>query len=424
MEDLQFTLLFNLPENCLYWNFIYLSSRQNKEMEVHHLKLLKYFMIFTGHWNFRETNSIFIQFYTKFRRIFLVHYLLMTQLMLITIPMVWPCKERVVDLFCLYIQYVNVGIMVMILVKSPKIQKSLDCILSYEELNLKKEDVGTRQLYLKYANLNSRVVILIFTLISSVGAFWYITGIRNTFSIEESVECPLMKGILYQVWYPFDVKKYHWLVFINDLVLLFNALNITVYCKVMIVSMMIFMLSQIKILQFLLTSIGKRSLENPEMDESIEVNVVISFVERHQQILKLIDLLKSAVEEIILIQYFSSTSEIAAYLIQTITSRSAFDVLRNCAALSMLVSEVFILFWFANETKIQSEAISDIIYNELPWYTYKRHVNMVLKLMMRRSQRAMSFKAIFLGEICLDTFTKLMKLCYSVVTCFSSLMDI
>lgn len=103
-------------------------------------------------------------------------------------------------------------------------------------------------------------------------------------AIEPTPECPLVKGFLYQVWYPVDKEKYYNLMRVNDVFTLFNAINMAIYCKVVIVALMIFLLGQLKILQFELTLLGK--IKGESYDRNRLCNSLLYCVKRHQEIFR------------------------------------------------------------------------------------------------------------------------------------------
>lgn len=146
--------------------------------QVHHFRLLKYLMLTTGHWKFKSKNQILVKIYYLFRRIFLVHFLIMTLLLGVTIPMSWKCRPRVMELTSLFIQYMNIGIMVIILIYSPKVQQCIDYTLNYERDHLENEGEVNKVIYDKYCKLTHKIISIQYIGISIVGGYWYATSQR------------------------------------------------------------------------------------------------------------------------------------------------------------------------------------------------------------------------------------------------------
>nr|CAH7748361.1 unnamed protein product [Callosobruchus chinensis] len=120
----------------------------------------------------------------------------------------------------------------------------------------------------------------------------------------------------------------------------------------------------------------------------------------------MVQFIQKSLSKILFIQYFSSSCELAAFLIFMLTSNSFFNALRSLGAFTMLAYEVFVVFWFANEVQIQSVAVSDAIYLSCNWIKYGKKVNNTLLQMLLRSQTPASFKAFFIGNVSLSSFTR------------------
>lgn len=142
-----------------------------------HLKLQRYIMLFIGTWNFKRYNNPFLIAYKAYSFFIFWHYIVMTQLVVVSVPMQWECKSRVIELICYYIQYTN-NIIMMILSKFSNLQKVLDHILDYEETKIQSTTNVEQKIYFKYAKLNNRVSLFVMALLLGTSVYWYTISIR------------------------------------------------------------------------------------------------------------------------------------------------------------------------------------------------------------------------------------------------------
>nr|CAH7748359.1 unnamed protein product [Callosobruchus chinensis] len=289
------------------------------------------------------------------------------------------------------------------LVNSKNVRKIIDYIQEYENGDrLNSETSYFKETYKKYSSLNNNIGILLFSVRMSVGTIWYFVGVRASLKAVSTAECPCIKGILYQVWYPFDTKKYISVILVNDIMFILDTIIISISCKGTLIAIMIFMISQLKILQHKIETIDERVQGN---DQELHVDI-LRRINEHQEILRMVQFIQKSLSKILFIQYFSSSCELAAFLIFMLTSNSFFNALRSLGAFTMLAYEVFVVFWFANEVQIQSVAVSDAIYLSCNWIKYGKKVNNTLLQMLLRSQTPASFKAFFIGNVSLSSFTR------------------
>ncbi|KAG5866754.1 hypothetical protein JTB14_037160 [Gonioctena quinquepunctata] len=86
--------------------------------------------------------------------------------------------------------------------------------------------------------------------------------------------------------------------------------------------------------------------------------------------------------------------------------------------LLMILSQLFLFLWFANDIKVESSAIPNIIYTDTNWLSYNVRTRKILIMMMTRSQKPMTCYSAAIGEMTIETFKNMLKLCYSITTFF------
>nr|AUF73043.1 odorant receptor [Anoplophora chinensis] len=366
-------------------------------------------MLLIGTWNFKSYNNAILVMYKAYSYFIFWHYVVMTQLVMVSIPIQWDCKIRVIELICFYIQYTNNIIMMVLSKYSNKMQKVFDHILDYEDVKMRSTTNVEQKIYFKYAKLNKRVSLFVTAILLGTSVYWYTTSVRYSLFGQPTDVCPLTKGTIYQIWLPSIIRKYHWLMIVNDIVFFISVINITLYREIIMFAISIFMLGQIKILQQNVRDLEKTSEEvrnsrNVSYDDALLISVV-KCAKEHQQVTKLMEIVQSATSIFILVLYFSNTFEMAAYLFQLISEKSIYNILRPLYVFTLMVSQLYIFYNYTNEILVESTALCDVIYNETNWIDYNQVIKKNLLLMMRRSQKQLSFKAAGLGDMSLQTFT-------------------
>ncbi|CAH1989506.1 unnamed protein product [Acanthoscelides obtectus] len=129
-------------------------------------------------------------------------------------------------------------------------------------------------------------------------------------------------------------------------------------------------------------------------------------------------LVQAAIKEVILIQYLSYSIDTAAFLIPVLIEEIFVQRIRFMFGLFMAVSQMFVFFWFANVLQVESAEICHFLYNENDWLKCDKDQSKLLQMMMTMSQRRLVLKAVAVGEMDIGCFTKMMRLCYSIVTFF------
>ncbi|KAG5866755.1 hypothetical protein JTB14_037160 [Gonioctena quinquepunctata] len=72
--------------------------------------------------------------------------------------------------------------------------------------------------------------------------------------------------------------------------------------------------------------------------------------------------------------------------------------------LLMILSQLFLFLWFANDIKVESSAIPNIIYTDTNWLSYNVRTRKILIMMMTRSQKPMTCYSAAIGEMTIETF--------------------
>ncbi|KAG5866949.1 hypothetical protein JTB14_023029 [Gonioctena quinquepunctata] len=404
----------------------------------------------------------------------------MTQDILLSIWMFRRCHERIMELSCYYVQYSNVIIMGY-LTRRYKMRQVLDYISNYEKNPVNDHE---RNIYEKYAKLNRNVGFSIFFVITIAASIWYTS---NTFQDDSVDDCPRERGLSFQIWYPGDLyNEHYWVTLIADLTFFAIVFFSLALIRTVTLTFMIFILGQIKVLQHMIktmdeNSIGFMKRKNITADDAL-LQMTVFCVEKQQEIQRLLSLVNNACKEFISIGFFSNSMELALFMmglsililetlsaVQTVrkfpyhrkcvhftgdqgnpqpaetTEDSIIGVLRQMVILLMILSQLFLFLWFANDIKVEiifkchqtshssidlpdeqidesfiefnlfigflskslrskSSAIPNIIYTDTNWLSYNVRTRKILIMMMTRSQKPMTCYSAAIGEMTIETF--------------------
>nr|CAH7748354.1 unnamed protein product [Callosobruchus chinensis] len=161
----------------------------------------------------------------------------------------------------LYIHAIT-AVAITILLKTKKTKRCFQAIIEFEERLFKNEGPEVLAVYLKQCrSTNSLCVFLGGTIIATAVA-WFVIGIRESYTLVPTDTCPFIRGAVFQLWYPFSTEKYAWACTVYDTFFILITTMLFTYYKTAPLNLILFVISQIKILQYKVTVICKNS--NPE----------------------------------------------------------------------------------------------------------------------------------------------------------------
>ncbi|KAJ8982790.1 hypothetical protein NQ317_018491, partial [Molorchus minor] len=368
----------------------------------------KYIMILVGKWYIGFPNRTVNRIYKTYSLFVEAYFVLMTQQILISAIYYRKCPERTMELICYYIQYSNSNIC-SLMSKRKTIKAVFNHIIDHERQYISQP---RGDIYLKYTKLNLKVVKFFVVLTVIAAVIWYIIAVKNTFSAKIDALCIVKKALNYQIWYPYNLyNNYFWITLLADVLIYICVVSVHIYNKITPVSFLIYILGQVKILQEMIRCIEKDAndiqsrMDNGSHDKAVFV-AINKCATKHQEVIRLMTLIDIGCKEIVLISFFTNSLELAAYAIKLLTEEEVFGALRTIAVICTTIAQLFIFFWFANEVKVESAAISDIIYYETDWLNYGNLARRHLSLMMMRSQRPLTISAAAIGDMSLDTFNR------------------
>ncbi|CAG9858376.1 unnamed protein product [Phyllotreta striolata] len=370
----------------------------------------------TGQWQFEHTSAL-VSIYNKFSDFLLIIFIFCTHYIVLALPFYYKCEKALIEIIFYYVHFI-IAIVLTVLLKSKSIRSFLRWIIRYEK-STRFEHQQEIEIYQYYCKMNNNITVFFVIVINIVSWMWYALNKRVSPSEELGPHCPDIRGYVFKIWYPFEIEDFPWICATFDFVTVFCGMMLFCYYKIMPMSLIIFLMCQLNLLKFRIRSFD----ETKDRNGLARSERLAGIFRMHQLCIRLMNWIQYSLKEIILIQYCSYVLDTAAFMIQLLTEETMRGKMPCFAGFMMTVIQMYIFFWFANEIQEESKTLSDVIYNEINWIDACKSEKKMLMLMMMRSQQMLTLKVAAIGDLSLNSFTKIMRLCYSVVTFFTTVYD-
>lgn len=149
--------------------------------EIQMLKITKFYMIMVGNWKYKNKGKVFQFLYKLYSNFYILYFISQIVDMIVTIYLFRDCKSRVMELVGYCIQYTNL-VIVMLVVRSKKMDRCITSVLNFESYKLKEEPKEYQQIYNSYSILNCKIIIFLIVGLTSVAVFWYYSTLRYVIS--------------------------------------------------------------------------------------------------------------------------------------------------------------------------------------------------------------------------------------------------
>ncbi|XP_067630176.1 odorant receptor 94a [Eurosta solidaginis] len=216
----------------------------------------------------------------------------------------------------------------------------------------------------------------------------------------------------YDYWLPFDWHnaQNYWYAYGYELI----AMSLTCLANVVMDMMMCYYLFHIALLYKL---IGMRLMALHSLRESLAVKDLIAIIELHKKVKRLTLQCESLVSIPILLQILFSALILclSAYRIQNMQiSENPGQFFAMLQFSSVLTSQIFLPCYFANEITINSDALTNCVYNSR-WEDFSPSTRKLMNIYMELLKKPVVIKAGNFFLVGLPIFTKTMNNAYSLL---------
>ncbi|KAG5876611.1 hypothetical protein JTB14_004223 [Gonioctena quinquepunctata] len=176
---------------------------------------------------------------------------------------------------------------------------------------------------------------------------------------------------------------------------------------------MTFLIGQLKILQNRFRNFGKESSETKTAEE--EMKALRLLILEHKRIIMYVENLDDCMKFPLLLEFTINSIQITSLLFQLLTLDVDVILVFRVTYSTLMIIQIFLLAWHANEIKEQSVHISQAIY-ENNWYNVDLKLRRILHIVMMRAQRPLTLSIGPFFSLTNDTAVMSMKTAYSYFT--------
>ncbi|XP_030764608.1 odorant receptor 49b-like [Sitophilus oryzae] len=192
-------------------------------------------------------------------------------------------------------------------------------------------------------------------------------------------------SFMYELYFPFDKKKYMIVVVAFNLYTIYMGGVLNVVCLLLIYTLIVFSALQLRILRVRLrkfhTFVGKYGKDISE--------TLYYFIVKHQKSIEFVETLNQSVKYVMLIEFLLNSANVASVLFYIITVKST-DFFYAICLLALQLLQVFVIAWISNEVKLESLKVADAVYDS-PWYEQDEKIKKLLHIILLRGQKPLTF---------------------------------
>nr|QNH68048.1 odorant receptor 24 [Apriona germarii] len=116
-----------------------------------------------------------------------------------------------------------------------------------------------------------------------------------------------------------------------------------------------------------------------------------------------------------MLEFILLSAQIALIVFEGSTTQFL-DIVAICIMhVILLLAQMLLFYWHADEIRHESVAISEALY-ETDWYEYNTSIKRTIHIMMARAQRPLSLTVGPFGDMSLTTALKILKGVYTYIT--------
>ncbi|XP_050295675.1 uncharacterized protein LOC126735627 [Anthonomus grandis grandis] len=200
-----------------------------------------------------------------------------------------------------------------------------------------------------------------------------------------------------------------------------QTFTFSVVSQVLMHSLMIFLKTEFKILQYQIEHFENQELEvnqkKPDNKTDYNYEVLKNLVIKHQTVIRFAKQFNHSIKNLLLLEYGVTSLMLATTLMQ-IYSRKMMTY--NILFLTLCVLQIFMLCWNANEILVESsEGMSNAIYR-CKWYEQNKESRRLIYLMMLRCKVPVALTIGPFGALTVDGAVSRVKLAYSFLSVIST----
>ncbi|XP_053595328.1 odorant receptor 94a-like [Microplitis demolitor] len=283
----------------------------------------------------------------------------------------------------------------------------------FERDPFKAKDDEEEKIYIKFGKFTKTISIL-YTGLCTVGASWYSLG-----RILRMTPPDVMP---YQGWFPYNYTtyKYYWPTAIYQLYAVCSAACVNFAYDTIFCSILYYLCAQTHILKYRFSVLVENLQKINEGNDGsvnvreIERKMIGNWVDYHNDVLSLVEFVKSLFSTAIFVQYAASSLLICSitYTLSHTETRSI-----NFVGTSMYVTAMTIQIFFqciaANQVTVEFADITNALYST-NWYNLSNNVQKSMTIILAEPLKPTLISSGYFVILSLESFTKVIKLSYTI----------
>ncbi|XP_060531894.1 odorant receptor 67c-like isoform X2 [Cylas formicarius] len=285
------------------------------------------------------------------------------------------------------------GILLMLkllLCQSNKLVNLTRSAIKEEEEVFKKDDKAIQTIYKSHVRYSSKITYTVAVYSFLLGGYLIEIGITNSYlfyKAHKGFNVSLEKPLPMPLWYPFDRNKYHVWALVHQIVEVFLTALYSGSVQAFTNAAIIFVRSQLKILQYLLANFDAYSVTDEFLEvDDVGLHTLKVFLRSHHKLIIWMEDLDNSFKELLLIEYIVSSLLLAAVIMQIFAGK---DAVFHTIYLMLIFLQLVVLAWNADEVKEQSANLANALYNS-SWYKHSQQVKVFILVMMMRCQKPLT----------------------------------
>ncbi|XP_066150233.1 odorant receptor 10-like [Euwallacea fornicatus] len=211
-------------------------------------------------------------------------------------------------------------------------------------------------------------------------------------------------------WFPFNRDEYYKTSILYEIFHILQTLNYNGAAQTVVCSVMVFLKTELKILQHNISSLKYSNASNIE-------DILKKYSKKHQELIRSVKDFNISFQYIILLEYSMISVTLATTLLGILEGQ---NIAFNALFFTMNFLQLFALSWNANEILHESSSkLADAIYF-CPWYEFDTPCKYLILFMLLKCKTPLAIANGPFGHLTMEAAVSRIKLSYSVVSVFST----
>ncbi|XP_034950341.1 odorant receptor 2a-like [Chelonus insularis] len=280
-----------------------------------------------------------------------------------------------------------------------------------EKRLLKPEDHEEQMIYERYVQM-TRYIFKYYPMVFIVAITWY--------SIAHIAIMDPPNVLPYVGWFPYNysTRSIYWLTACNQLYAICNAATTNLSFDPLLPCMLCYICAHVNVLKHRFNTILKKVEKIADDDGFFKLDterkLIGDWVEYHIEILSLVEFINSVFTNVIFVQYFGSAFQLCtiAYLLSH-SSVKSMAFLGNLSYFLAMNFQIFFQCVNANRMTVEFSDMSEEI-GTTNWFSLSNSGQKCMVIILAKSMRPIIFTSGFFLTLSLESFTKVIKLSYTV----------